>query len=121
MQSNRNGQGADEDLSSKPAELFFRLAPDAENNCVIPAPCSGMIQSVPAHEEDFSKFFVVVRHHCWAGSLLGHVEEVVDVLDRPEGFLPKLQLDGGVELGKSGVEMVLQGVWVGEVDRVLLV
>jgi hypothetical protein len=45
----------------------------------------------------------------------------VNVLDRAEGLLPELEFDGGTELSKSGVEMPLKSVWVGEVDRVQLV
>ena len=45
----------------------------------------------------------------------------MNVLDGTEGLLPELELDGGVELGEAGVEMVLEGVGVGEVNGVLLV
>ena len=45
----------------------------------------------------------------------------MDVLNGTESFLPELEFNGGVALGEAGVEMVLEGVGVGEVDGMLLV
>jgi len=45
----------------------------------------------------------------------------VDILDGAEGFLPELELDTRVELGETGIEVVLEGIGVGEVDGVGLV
>ena len=43
------------------------------------------------------------------------------VLNGPESFLPKLKLDRGIELRETRVQMVLQGIGIGEVDGVRLV
>jgi hypothetical protein len=42
------------------------------------------------------------------------------IFDRTESFLPEFKLDGGIELSKSCVQMVLEGIGIGEVDGVLL-
>ncbi len=42
------------------------------------------------------------------------------IFDRPVCLLPELKLYRGVELGKSCVEMVLEGVGIGKVDGMLL-
>lgn len=47
-----------------------------------------MVQGIPAHQEDLGKFLVVVGHHGGSRCLLGHCEEVMYVLNGPEGFLP---------------------------------
>jgi hypothetical protein len=43
------------------------------------------------------------------------------ILDGAEGLLPQLELNRGVELRETRVEVVLERIGVGEVDRVLLV
>ena len=40
----------------------------------------------------------------------------MDVFDGTKRLLPELELDGGVELCKAGIEVVLENLWVGEVD-----
>lgn len=45
----------------------------------------------------------------------------MDIFDGAEGFLPEFELDGGVELGETGVEMVLEDFGILKVDRVRLV
>jgi hypothetical protein len=120
-ESDGDGQGADEDLASKPAHVVWRLAADIGDDGIVSAPGSGMIEGVAAGEEYLCELFVIVGHHGGAGCFFGHGEEVVDVFDGAKGFLPELELDGGVELGEAGVEVVLEGVCVGEVDRVGLV
>ncbi len=75
-----------------------------------------MEEVVVRDHKDTGELLVVVSHHGGARSLLGHGEEVMDVLDGAEGLLPELELDGGIELGKGGVEVTLKGVLVGEVD-----
>ena len=45
----------------------------------------------------------------------------MDVFDRAERFLPELKVDEGIELGEAGVEMVLEGIGIGQVDRMWLV
>ena len=45
----------------------------------------------------------------------------MDILDGAEHLLPELELDGAVKLGESRIEIVLQSVGIGEVDRVCLV
>lgn len=77
-----------------------------------------MVKGVSTHQENLGELLVVVRHHGWAGCLLRHREKVVDVFDRAEGLLPEFKLDGGVQLGKSGVKVVLQDLRVGQVDGV---
>ena len=37
----------------------------------------------------------------------------MDIFDRTESLLPKFELYRGIELRKSGIEMVLEGVCVG--------
>ena len=54
-------------------------------------------------------------------SLLRHREEIVDVLDRAKRFLPQLELGGGFQLRKAGVETVLKDIGIGRVDRMKLV
>lgn len=45
----------------------------------------------------------------------------MNIFDRTESFLPKLELDAGVELSESSIEVSLEGIRVGEVDGVSLV
>ena len=45
----------------------------------------------------------------------------MDVFDGSESLLPEFELDGGIELRETRVEMVLQGVRITEVDRMWLV
>ena len=77
-----------------------------------------MVECVTTHQEDLCEFFVVVGHHRRLGSLLGHGQEVMDVLDGTKSLLPQFQLDRSIELGKAGIEMVLEGIGVGKVNRV---
>jgi len=42
----------------------------------------------------------------------------MDILDGTKSLLPQLQLDRSIELGEAGIEVVLEGIGVGEVNRV---
>ena len=42
----------------------------------------------------------------------------MDILDGTKSLLPQLQLDRSIELGEAGIKVVLEGIGVGEVDRV---
>lgn len=44
----------------------------------------------------------------------------MDVLDGAESLLPQFKLNRGIELGEAGVEMVLEGVSVRQVDGMRL-
>lgn len=121
MQAYGNGESADEDLSGKTAHFLVGSATYASDDGVIATPCCGMIQSVAAGEEYLCEFFVVICHHSRAGGLLCHCEEVVDVFDGTERFLPELELDRGIELCEAGVEVMLEDLRVGQVDGVSLV
>jgi len=72
-----------------------------------------VVEGVATGKEYLGELVIVICHHGWAGRLFGHNEKVVDILDGAECLLPELELDGGVELGKVGVEMVLEDVQVG--------
>ena len=80
-----------------------------------------MVKSITAHKENLRQLLVVVGHHARPRRLLGHREQVVDVLDGAEGLLPELELDGRVQLREARVEVALERVRVLEVDRVRLV
>jgi hypothetical protein len=69
------------------------------------------------------QLFVVVGHHRRLLSLLTRrvSEQALDVLDRAEGLLPELEIDGGVELVEPRLEVSGEDVGVGEVDGVGLV
>jgi len=71
-----------------------------------------MVKDTTAGHEDLVKLLVVVDHHAWLWGLLGHGEEVVNILDGPKGLLPQFQLDGGVQLSETGVKESLEGVWI---------
>lgn len=45
----------------------------------------------------------------------------MDVLHGPEGLLPELEFDRGVELGEAGIEMGLKRFGVGKIDGMGLV
>jgi hypothetical protein len=77
-----------------------------------------MVECVTTHQEDLCEFFVVVSHHGRLWSLLGHGQEVMDILDGTKSLLPQFQLDRSIELGEAGIEVVLEGIGVGKVDRV---
>ena len=121
LRANRDSKRADEDLTRQTTYLLVRLAAHGGDDRVIAPPGSSMIEGVAAHQENLGELLVVVGHHGGAGSLLGHSEEVVDILDGAEGLLPKLKLDGGVQLRKASIEMMLQSFWIGEIDGVDLV
>ena len=121
LQAHRYGESADEDLCSKSAHLFICLSTDRGDDAVVPTPSSSVVQSVSAHEEDFGKLFVIVGHHGRPGCLLGHRKQIVDILDGAEGFLPQLEFHRGVELSETCVEVMLKGVWIREIDGMLLV
>ena len=80
-----------------------------------------MVESVPTHEENPRQLLVVVGHHGRPRSLLGHREKVVDILDGTERLLPELELHGCVELREAGIEMVLEGIGIRQVDGMGLV
>ena len=119
--SNRDGQRTNKDLTCDPRELLLALRARRADDRPIPRPCRCMEQRIPRRKEDARKLLVVVGHHRGAGCLLSHGEEVMNVLNRTEGLLPELKLDGGVELREARVEVVLERVTVGQVDRVWLV
>lgn len=77
-----------------------------------------MVESVTAHQKDLCELFVVVSHHRGLGSLLGHGQQIMDIFDGTKSFLPQLQLDRSVELGEAGIEVMLEGIGVGKVNRV---
>jgi hypothetical protein len=60
--------------------------------------------------EDPGQLFIIVGHHSRLGGLLGgwDDEEAVDVLNGSESLLPQLELDGGLELSESSVQMAGQ-------------
>lgn len=107
LQPNRNSKGTDEYLPGQAAELFFRLATNRSHDSVVPSPRRGMVQRISAHEENLRKLLIVICHHGGAWCLLRHRKEVVHVLDGAECLLPKLELNGSVELCKACVKMVL--------------
>lgn len=121
VEADGHGEGADEDLTGETAHFVVGFATYAGDDGVIATPGCGMIQGVPASEEYLCEFFIVIRHHGRAGGLFCHCEKVVDVFDGTKGFLPELELDGGVELRKARIEVVLEDLWVGEVDGMGLV
>lgn len=43
------------------------------------------------------------------------------IFDGAEGFLPELELNGGVELGETGVEVVLEDFGILEINGMRLV
>lgn len=86
-----HSKGADEDLAGETAHLFFGLAADADSSAE---------EGAASHQEDLGELFVVVGHHGGSRRFLGLGEQ--DVLDGAEGFLPELEFNGGVELGKAG-------------------
>ena len=47
-----------------------------------------MVEDTTTGHEDLVELLVVVDHHTGFGRFLGHGEEIVDILDRSEGFLP---------------------------------
>ena len=116
MQADGDGESADEHLTCETAHFVVGSATYAGDDGVIATPRCGMIQRVSAGEENLCEFFIVICHHGGAGGLFRHGEEVVDVFDGTKRFLPELKLDGGVELCKAGIEVVLENLWVGEVD-----
>ena len=40
----------------------------------------------------------------------------MDILDGTKSLLPQFQLDGGVELGEAGIEVMLKGIRVGKIN-----
>lgn len=118
--ADRNGEGANQDLASELSQLLLRLSKSGSDG-VVAIPCGCVIERVAAHQEDFRQFLVVVGHHRRLRRLLRHREKVVNILDGAESLLPELELHGGVKLGKAGIEMMLQCLGIGEVDRVGLV
>lgn len=79
-----------------------------------------MIEGVTAHEENLCQLLVVVSHHSWSRRLLRQGKQVVNILDGTECLLPELELDGGVELRETSIEVVLQCVGIREVDGMWL-
>ena len=88
VQTDRDGESADKHLAGEPRHLLLALAANAGDDRVVATPCRRVIKRIPAHQEDPGKLLVVVGHHRGAGRLLGKGEEVVDVLDGAECFLP---------------------------------
>lgn len=75
--------------------------------------------------ENLGELFVVVGHHGGLGHLLAGnhctTYKTVNVLDTAESLLPEFELDGGLELKETSIEVTGEGIRVGKVDRVLLV
>lgn len=67
-----------------------------------------MIEGISAHEEDFGKFLVIVSHHSWTRRFFGQGEKVVNIFNGTESFLPQLEFNGGVELGETSIQMMLE-------------
>lgn len=118
---NGNRQDRDENDRREPRLLVLAQVFVLAHGGVVLVASGGVEQVVFANEEDLGKLLVVVGHHEGLGSLLGHGEEVVNVLDGTEGLLPELQVRGGIELHETGVQVALQGIRVAQVDGVGLV
>jgi len=121
VQADRDGESADEHLTCETAHFVVGSATYAGHDGMIATPRCGMVERVSACEEDLCEFFIVICHHGGARGFLCHGKEVVDVFDGAKGLLPELELDRGIELRKAGIEVVLEDLWVGEVDGMSLV
>ena len=88
LDSDRNSEGADEDLTGKTAYLLVGLTGKTGEHAVVAAPRSGVVKGIPAHQKDPGELFVVVSHHSRAGCFLRHSEKIVYILDRAERLLP---------------------------------
>lgn len=86
----------------------------------VTAPGGGVEEVVLADKEDTGKLLKVVGHHDVLGGALAEREESVGVLDRLEGLLPQLELNGDIQLLEAGVKVALEGVGIAEVDGVHL-
>lgn len=69
-------------------------------------------------DEDLGQLVVVVGHHAGLGSPLGGGvdEKAVNVFDRSESLLPKLEFDRIVQLDETKVEVSSEGFDIGKVD-----
>jgi hypothetical protein len=121
MLTHGHRQRTNKHLARQPSKFFLGLASGIGNDSVISAPGRGMKQRVAAHQKDFGEFFVIISHHRRSGCLLGHCKEIVYILDGPECFLPELKFNRGIQLRKTRVKVVLEGIGVREVDGMWLV
>ena len=121
LRANRDGKGADENLTCQTTELLLRLAAGGRYDGVVASPGSGVVESIATHEEDSRELFVVVGHHSWSWGLLGHRKQIVDIFHGAEGFLPELKFDRGVKLSEASIKMMLKSFRVSKVDRMSLV
>lgn len=80
-----------------------------------------MEKGIPAHQEDLGELLIVISHHRGPGCFLCHRQEIMHVLHGPKGFLPKLELNRGIELRETRVKMVLEGISIREINGVWLV
>ena len=111
VQAHRHSEGADEHLASETARFLGKFPTYAGSDGVIATPRCGMVQHVSASKEDLGQIFVAICHHGGARCFLCH-REVVDIFDRAESLFPEFEVDGGVELSKVRIEVVLEG-WRG--------
>ena len=116
LDTNGDGESADQNLPSQPGDLCFGFCTHRGDDSVVSAPGDGMVECVAAHQEDLCEFFVVVGHHGRLWGLFGHGQEIMDIFDGTKSLLPQFQLDGGIELGEAGIEVVLEGIGVGKVN-----
>lgn len=93
MPTHRNSKGAHQHLSGELAQFLVRFTSDARHKGVISGPCRSMVEGIAADEEDFGQLFIIIGHHSRTRRLLGHRQQVMDVLDGAECFLPEFELD----------------------------
>jgi len=67
----------------------------------------GMEQIIASLPENKSQFLVIVGHRLGQRTFLGHVHEPVDIFDGFERLLPKLHLDGRVQLEQTRLRIQL--------------
>lgn len=84
-------------------------------------PGARMEHVVAGLPEDERLLRVVVSHDGGSWRLLGQSNQAMDVLDRLEGLLPELHVDGRLQLNKTRVQMHGLRFWVVQVDGPLLV
>ena len=84
-------------------------------------PSVGVVQVVLRHPEHLGELGKVRRHHLGIGRPLQDDAQAVDVLDGAERLLPQLKLRRGLQLLKSGLEVVLLGLGERQIGPVALV
>lgn len=124
--SKGNGESGEKDESREFLELSVFSLVSGEGDpggvkSVEFAVGGGVEEEVLTDGEDLGHFVVEGCHHLSLGGTLRHAEKGVDILGSSEGFLPKFELDSGVELLETGIEVTLECIGVVEVDRVSLV